>query len=345
MQLVHPHTALLLDNVMDKFMLTIKKDDDKETVALACEAIAATLAAVGGFCMQKNLVQIVEVLKMLFSEKAPCQEGQDADEEDEDEDDHDQVLIDAVAELLGQVAQAFQEHFAPHFEQLFGLLQKYIKPTRQASDRQMAIGAIAEVCSHLKAQAAPYIPHMLPILAAGLQDENSGVRRNSAFCCGAFCLNCPQQMEQFTMQVLQGLQPLLKEDEQDEVRDNAVGAIARIIRGNPAAVPTAELVGLLAEHLPLTGDEDENGEVVTCLLFVYRSMPEALNPALGKIVSAFVAMLAEEAKAQHLKDDLKAEMVAFISHLVREFAEPMKGVFAACPPAHQQWLAANITTA
>jgi len=53
--------------------------------------------------------------------------------------------------------------------------------------------------------------------------------------------------------VLQGLQPLLKEDEQEEVRDNALGAIARIIRGNPAAVPTAELVGLLAEHLPLTG--------------------------------------------------------------------------------------------
>jgi len=53
--------------------------------------------------------------------------------------------------------------------------------------------------------------------------------------------------------VLQGLQPLLEEDEQEEVRDNALGAIARIIRGNPAAVPTAELVGLLAEHLPLTG--------------------------------------------------------------------------------------------
>jgi hypothetical protein len=30
-------------------------------------------------------------------------------------------------------------------------------------------GAIAETCSHLKALAAPYIPHMLPILAAGLQ--------------------------------------------------------------------------------------------------------------------------------------------------------------------------------
>jgi hypothetical protein len=36
-------------------------------------------------------------------------------------------------------------------------------------------------------------------------------------------------------------------------------------------------------------------------------------------------------------------MVAFIAHLRREYAQPMQGVFAACPEAHQQWLAANIS--
>jgi len=323
-QMLAPHTSIMLDKVMQNFFTTIKRDDDKETVALACEAISATIPLVGAFCMQKNMAELMKLLAMLFEEKTECQEGQDEEEEEDDEDDHDQVLIDAVAELLGEVAKAFKESFAPHFEPIFALLQKYIKPSRQASDRFMAIGAIAETCSHLKVHAAPYIPHMLPILAASLQDENHGVKRNAAFCCGVFCLNCPDQMGPFTMQVLQGLQPLLKEDEQDEVRDNAIGAIARIIRGNPAAVPTAELVGLLAEHLPLTGDEDENGEVVTCLLFVYRVTPEALNPFLGKIVSAFVAMLAEPDTAKVLKDELKTEMLAFISHLAREFAEPMQ---------------------
>ena len=42
-------------------------------------------------------------------------------------------------------------------------------------DRFMAIGAIADTCSHLKAHAAPYIPHMLPILAAGLKGVLCGV--------------------------------------------------------------------------------------------------------------------------------------------------------------------------
>lgn len=342
-QMVHPHTSLLLDKVMAHYLQCIKSDDDKETVALACEALCATIPLVGGFCMQKSLAQIAQVLTQLFDEKAACQQGDDDDEEDEDESDHDQVLIDAVAELLGAVAKAFQESFAPHFEPIFALLQKYIKPSRQASDRFMAIGAVAETCSHLKALSAPYIPHMLPVLAAGLQEDNHGVKRNSAFCCGVFCLHCPQQMEPFVLQVLQGLQPLLAEDEEAEVRDNAIGAIARIIRGNQASVPTAQLVGLLADHLPLTGDVDENVEVVACLLSVHRATPEALNPFLGKIVSGFVALLAESDSAKALSDQSKQEMTAFIGHLAREYAEPMQGVFAACPAAHQEWLAANIS--
>ena len=80
----------------------------------------------------------------------------------------------------------------------------------------------------------------------------------------------------------------------------------------------------------------------SCLLTIYRGSPEALNPYLGKIVSAFVALLAEEERAKVLSDTAKAEMVAFIAHLRREYAEPIQGVFAACPAAHQQWLAANV---
>ena len=43
--------------VMEHFFRVIKTDDDKETVALACEAISHTLPSVGGFCMQKVLIE------------------------------------------------------------------------------------------------------------------------------------------------------------------------------------------------------------------------------------------------------------------------------------------------
>jgi hypothetical protein len=127
LQMLHPHTSLLLDQIMAKFFDTIRGDDDKEAVALACthsqkssrtllcsifckllfasflcpwqahiltsplcskfhtrvltvpnfvfvgEAISQTLPLVGGFCMQKNLAQIVELLRLLFDQKTPCQ--------------------------------------------------------------------------------------------------------------------------------------------------------------------------------------------------------------------------------------------------------------------------------
>ena len=70
-------------------------------MALACEAISATIPVVGAFCMQKNLPQLMEALQLLFGEKAPCQDGQgEEDGEEEDEDDHDQVLIDGFILLL-----------------------------------------------------------------------------------------------------------------------------------------------------------------------------------------------------------------------------------------------------
>jgi hypothetical protein len=45
---------------------------------------------------------------------------------------------------------------------------------------------------------------------------------------------------------------------------------------------------------------------------VYRSMPEALNPHLGKVVSAFVALLAEAEHAKVLKDAEKVCVCVYI---------------------------------
>ncbi len=63
------------------------------------------------------------------AEKAPCQNAEE--EEEEDDDDHDHILIDAVSELLGVMAKTWGPAFEPHFQTVFPLLQKYLKPSRQ----------------------------------------------------------------------------------------------------------------------------------------------------------------------------------------------------------------------
>jgi importin-4 len=80
-QMLHPHTALLLDSSMAEFLRVLREDEDKETVAVACEAIRAVAAGVGGFCMGKFLAPLVAVLLELFDGKVACQ----ADDAEEDE--------------------------------------------------------------------------------------------------------------------------------------------------------------------------------------------------------------------------------------------------------------------
>ena len=54
--------CVLILQVMEHFFRVIKTDDDKETVALACEAISHTLPSVGGFCMQKVFIEPLQSL-------------------------------------------------------------------------------------------------------------------------------------------------------------------------------------------------------------------------------------------------------------------------------------------
>ncbi|KAJ1468240.1 hypothetical protein T484DRAFT_1920652, partial [Baffinella frigidus] len=80
--ILHPTTALLLDDVMEELIGTMQHDDDKETVAQACEAIALLSKPLGAPALSKVMVRIVEALKMLLEGGAPCQaEDEEADQE------------------------------------------------------------------------------------------------------------------------------------------------------------------------------------------------------------------------------------------------------------------------
>jgi len=93
--MVHPTTAELFDTVMEEFLRTMEQDDDKETVAQACEAVAVLSKPFGPTAMAKFMSRTVAALKVLFEGGAPCQvedEEEEGDEEDEEDDqDHDQV--------------------------------------------------------------------------------------------------------------------------------------------------------------------------------------------------------------------------------------------------------------
>ena len=69
--------------------------------------------------------QLVDATMVLLREESACQQTESDDEIDDDDTEHDEVLMDAVSDLLPAFAKSMGSHFAPIFAKLFEPLMKF----------------------------------------------------------------------------------------------------------------------------------------------------------------------------------------------------------------------------
>lgn len=69
--------------------------------------------------------KLVHATSLLLQEQSACQLQESDSEIDEDDSAHDEVLMDAVSDLLPAFAKSMGAQFAPIFEQLFDHLMKF----------------------------------------------------------------------------------------------------------------------------------------------------------------------------------------------------------------------------
>ena len=67
----------------------------------------------------------------------------------------------------------------------------------------LSAGALAEISSALGSKVGAYVDKLLPVLIRELRCEDSGNRRNAAFCVGVLCHHAPLQTQPHAMQLLQ----------------------------------------------------------------------------------------------------------------------------------------------
>lgn len=72
-----------------------------------------------------DITQLVEATTVLLREQSACQLVESDSEADDDDTEHDEVLMDAVSDLLPAFAKAMGSHFAPIFSTLFNSLMKF----------------------------------------------------------------------------------------------------------------------------------------------------------------------------------------------------------------------------
>lgn len=69
--------------------------------------------------------QLVESTLVLLKQESVCQQIESDSDVDDDDTSHDEVLMDAVSDLLPAFAKAMGSHFAPIFSTLFEPLMKF----------------------------------------------------------------------------------------------------------------------------------------------------------------------------------------------------------------------------
>jgi hypothetical protein len=82
-----------------------------------------------------------------------------------------------------------------------------------------------------------------------MQDDIN--RQNAAYCTGLLVQASPDQAAPFLPQVLAALHTLFRADEAAGARDNAVGAVGRIMLAVPQALPLGQVLPVYLGGLPL----------------------------------------------------------------------------------------------
>ncbi|CAI0431940.1 unnamed protein product [Linum tenue] len=334
----------ILDRVMNIYIKTMTEDDDKEVVAQACMSVADIIKDYGYMAVEPYMQRLVDGTLTLLREEAACQQPEnDSDIDDDGDTAHDEVLMDAVSDLLPAFAKAMGPHFAPIFAKLFEPLMKFAKSSRPPQDRTMVVASLAEVAQNMGAPIGGYVDgdsflqRLMHLVLKELASSDATNRRNAAFCVGELCKNGGELSVKYYGDVLRGLYPLFGDSEPDNaVRDNAAGAVARMIMTYPQSIPLNQVLPVLLKALPLKEDHEESMAVYSCISTLLFSS----NPQILAVVPDLVNVFAQVVVSPVESPEVKAEIGRAFSHLVSQYGQQMQPLLSNLSPAHANALAA-----
>ncbi|KAI3770353.1 hypothetical protein L6452_01481 [Arctium lappa] len=323
----------ILDSVMTIYIKTMNEDEDKEVVAQACMSVAGIIKDFGYVAVDPYMPRLVESTLMLLSQKSACQQVESDSDIEDDDPGHNELLMDAVTDLLPASAKALGSHFALIFATLFDPLMEFVK--------------------------------LMPLVLEELASLSATNRRNAAFCVGELCKNGGEFGLKYFGDVLRGLYPLLGESELDHaVRDNAAGAVAKMIMSHQDSAQLDQVLPALLNVLPLKEDHEDSIPVYSCIcslvlssnsqciLFKNAEVGHIANTYLWfllptaqqilKLVPDLVRIFAQVAISPLETQEVKLQIGGAFSHLVSLYGHRMKPLLRSMPPTYAHALAAIV---
>ncbi|KAH7679489.1 Importin-beta N-terminal domain-containing protein [Dioscorea alata] len=311
----------VFDTVMNIYIKTMTEDDDKQVVAQACMSVADIVKECGYTALESYMLQLADATLKLLCGESSCQQLES--DSDEGEIDHDEDLMDAVSDLLPAFAKAMGPHFEPIFARLFDPLMKFAKVPHPPQDRTMVVACLAEVAQEMGSPISAYVDRIMPLALKELASSDATNRRNAAFCVGELCKNGVTTALKYYGDVLRALYPLFSDSEPDNaVRDNAAGAVARMIMVQPQSVPLNQVLPVFLKALPLKEDREESMTVYNCIYNLILSSSPQVLPLVPEMVHIFAQVVVSPEET----NEVKTQIGLAFSHLMSIYVDSLSNV-------------------
>jgi hypothetical protein len=286
----------------------------------------------GPALVEGRLDEIATYAIEILEKKSLAQQDPDVDDEgdvDADSSEYETALVSNAADVFGAMASVLGPDFGQAFGQVLPLISKYSEAQRANSERSMAVGSLGEIIVGLKGGVTQFTEPLLEIISRGLRDSEPDTRSNAAFAAGVLVENSELDLGTHYVALLQVLGSYFDAPEHSapavyNARDNAAGAISRMITKNISAVPLEQALPLIFSVLPLQFDPLENKAVYAALFHVYRSQPQALTPHIEQLLKASAYVLLDPSHEDDTTDETKTELRALVDdlrqHVPQQFA-------------------------
>lgn len=174
----------------------------------------------------------------------------------------------------------------------------------------------------MKGAVTPSTEPLLELFYKALSDPDAEVLSNAAFATGLLVENSEIDLSPQYLHLLAALRPLFDVNTNTpaarlNAKDNAAGAVGRLIVRNTAAIPLDQVLPVFIEALPLKNDYLENRPVFRAIFHLFRNNGSALLPYLDQLLQVFATVLDPNASDQ-VGDEIRAELISLLTALNAE---------------------------
>lgn len=338
--------AFLNQTVFPYYIKLLEQEEEKEVIESVLERLRDFCEQFGPAVMAEQLDKIVALLITFLDKQAFCQtkvlkdedpdDLEDCDEDNEDDEeeegddgiDHDELIFGNVSDVIIALARAFGNEFANHFAQIATHLVVYTGDNHPKSDRNMALGCLAETFAAASAVIPTYFNDYLGLLQKNANTKDSKLNRNVSYSIGVLAEHAQVLFQPHVESSLALLEQIHANSSEIEAQDNAVAASCRIVEFQLMPLPAEQrpaqypfLIDSLFQKIPFTGDDAENETVLKFAAKLYEQDQATCLKYMDRIALTCVKVLVDEKAADAIPTKFKYQVGQMINTLVINHAQ------------------------